>query len=219
MAGNISSAVKPLPSLPPTPTHHHRPPFRAVRQSSVPGARPLCEALFERWRGHINLSLTPSTYIAGALYDVHRCPHRYGVNPPLYCHESTSSKLNRPTDRTIDRSVTRYTRPVQYWIIPCSSHARDGLRSLNLDHHWQCLELASLTRALDVDYVYENSIITTRVNARDSRWYIDRRDYRYFRQIIVQQFNSNTVNCYKFFYNTRYFSHTFIVSCNIFFFY
>lgn len=84
MAGNISSAVKPPFLLclrgPPTPS-----PLNitspAIQPSSVPGVRPLCEALFERWRGHINLSLTPSTYRA---HDVHTTilPHRC-IHPSL----------------------------------------------------------------------------------------------------------------------------------------
>jgi len=93
-----------------SPTQHHRTPPRPAR-SSVP-VRGHCAKLCSNGDGVTLICLSPLLHSrrvirrASLSLQVQRQPLRY-------CHGSTSWRLDRPGDQTIDRSATRYTRPVQ----------------------------------------------------------------------------------------------------------
>lgn len=146
MAGNISSAVKPLPSLPPPPHTTIIDPRSAQSTSPVSPVRGHCAKLCSNGDGVTLICLSPLLHTPARYTTCIVVPHRYGVIPRCtVTNPPRRGSIEPPTKRSIDRSsATRNTHPVRHRITPCSSHGVPPA-SLNPDRHRQRLELASLT--------------------------------------------------------------------------
>lgn len=147
MAGNISSAVKPLPSLPPPPHTTIIDPRSAQSTSPVSSVRGHCAKLCSNGDGVTLICLSPLLHTLARYTTCIVVPYRYGVIPRrTVTNPPRRGSIDLPTDRPSQGSIDPRRRDTQVLTDTPNEPllASHGV-SLNPDSHRQRLELASLT--------------------------------------------------------------------------